>query len=61
MPHMDDHHCKHCHALIAFIPKAAIVGRFTLRCTLCGVKTAFYPVARAPQQVYTEQRQEATA
>jgi phage FluMu protein Com len=46
MPHMDDMRCKHCGALIALIPRASIVGRFSLRCPHCGVLLVIWPPER---------------
>lgn len=57
MARMDDHRCKHCHALIALIPRTSVVGRFTLKCPHCGVMLVIWPV----QKVYTERQQEAAA
>lgn len=44
--YMDDMRCKHCHALIALIPRASIVGRFALKCQHCGVLLVVWPIER---------------
>jgi len=46
MLHMDDMRCRHCNALIALIPRASVVGRFTLKCGHCGVLLVIWPVER---------------
>jgi phage FluMu protein Com len=48
MHHMDDMRCRHCNALIALIPRASVVGRFTLKCGICGVLLVVWPVERQP-------------
>lgn len=52
MPHLDDMRCKHCNALVALIPRASVVGRFTLKCLHCGGMLVIWPV----QKVYTTER-----
>ncbi len=42
-PHMDTMRCKHCDAIVALIPRASIIGRFTLQCLHCGVKLVVWP------------------
>ena len=59
MPHMEDMRCKHCGSLIALIPRASVVGRFALRCGVCGVLLVVWPVERP--KAYTERQQEVTA
>lgn len=49
-PHMDDIRCKHCGALIALLPMASVVGRFTLECPLCKVLRVVWPVQRILQE-----------
>lgn len=51
MPHMDDIRCKHCGALIALIPRAAVVGRFALKCQHCGVLLVVWPLVREMRPV----------
>jgi len=46
MPHLDDMRCKHCNAIVAFIARASVVGRFTLKCQHCGVLLVVWPVER---------------
>lgn len=36
-------HCKHCDAIVAEMPRAAVVGRFSLRCLHCGVILVVWP------------------
>jgi phage FluMu protein Com len=43
---MDDMRCKHCHALIALIPRVSVVGRFALKCGHCGVLLVIWPIER---------------
>lgn len=54
---LDDMRCKHCNALVALIPRASIVGRFSLRCQHCGVLLVIWPIERP--KAYTERQQEA--
>jgi phage FluMu protein Com len=42
-PHMDTMRCKHCDAIIALIPRAAIVGRIKLCCVHCQYENMYYP------------------
>lgn len=51
--------CKHCGEEIAQIPRAAVVGRFSLRCLHCAVVLVVWPPKRThldviEKQVYTE-------
>lgn len=57
MPLMHDIRCKHCDSLIALIPLPAIVGRFTLECQVCKVRTAVWPLEKVPERVYTERQE----
>jgi len=43
---MDTMRCKHCAAIVALIPRAAVVGRFTLLCLHCGVRLVIWPPER---------------
>lgn len=49
----DTFRCKHCDAILALAPRAALVGRTPLRCCACGVITVVWPAQPAAQQVYT--------
>lgn len=51
-PHMDDIRCKHCGSLIAQLPMASVVGRFTLACPKCKILRVVWPAERKPTQVY---------
>ncbi len=56
MPHLDDMHCKHCGAIIAFIRRASLKNKFGVECEVCGVVTIIWPVEPKPLALpcYTE-------
>ena len=55
--HMDTIRCKHCDAIIALIPRTAIIGRFTLKCQSCGVLLPIWPPAREqPSKIAIDER-----
>lgn len=45
---LDTMHCKHCGEVIALLPRAAVVGRFSLRCLRCEVVLVIWPLQRRP-------------
>jgi hypothetical protein len=50
--------CKHCDAIVAELPRAAIVHRFKLTCLHCGLTLVVWPLERprldvTPKQEYT--------
>ena len=50
--------CKHCDAIVAELPRAAVVGRFSLRCLHCGVILVIWPLAH--DRLDVTQKQEYT-
>jgi hypothetical protein len=55
-PKLDTFTCKHCDAIIALIPRAAIVGRFTLKCQSCGVLLPIWPGPREPLKMTLDEQ-----
>jgi hypothetical protein len=52
-PQYDTIRCKHCEAIIALVPRAAVKNKFGCACLYCGVITIIWPLQRQAEPVYT--------